>query len=848
MIVDSPIIQRLRGIKQLGLVDYLYPTASHTRFTHTLGVIHTASTIYKRIFHELSANTMTFDEDEGLQVLRLAAIFHDIGHFFGSHAAEFFFQDRSCNYSRWKLVDKIRSHFSLKLQIKPSLTEIIAVIALFTKDIQQLLNNVSPGLNTIQFRTSKEKEDTLEKIACLILGYPYNQDWIPFAQIVNGQVDADKIDYITRDSFFTGLPTSLDFSRFIQKIRVIRSDKELRLIANSPKDGFKYYQFGVSPSAINAVDQLILSKFLLFENVYFHQKTLGSESFLRQALEEIDKSTDGLLNNFTQALLLTDTDVVTSNLDMTIERVGDVEVTNEEKFKAARAICKKIYLRDLLKRCVVLSSDSVNFEDPNRMETYNKIVENNYRDLEVDIREKTTSICQKLKIPSPVYILLVKQPPLSSISLESNLPIALADNKKNFDRNYKFETDNWIKSRLSRTNQISVLSEPDNKYIVYLATELMLYEKYKALLDNNDLFTDSDELIIEELRGKLTQKNEYKHALPLLRLKEVNERNSVFQRCIEKWNGYERFDRVKGERIAINSTHINSFAHQFYRYQKSLKNFEVFVDGFCDILDNICVVKESQILESLKSNINEILSDRQLSNQPLLISMGSLNDSSSRISHSVTSLNAHLNTNFHPLLASELNAAMLTNVEQVVFIDDAYYSGTQLITYFQTLAGVEKSKRLTGEEHVAPLQTEVLGVLKEKKVYLSFLYGNGNATRQLEQSIKELGFKNVNIYAYRDFPSPCFKDSDTNERTNITKLYFEAASRDILSHSKRSGRTYSENWNKDRIEKSLLGYNDAQQLIVYSWNTPTFTLTPLWLSVYSPSYSWQSMFPRINKP
>src|ERR1017187_8688931 len=93
-IVNHPAFQRLRRIKQLGWTDYIYPGASHTRFEHSLGVMHLASRLYEAV---VRSSEGTLKEgfkytDAGLardwQIVRLAALLHDVGHPPFSHAAE----------------------------------------------------------------------------------------------------------------------------------------------------------------------------------------------------------------------------------------------------------------------------------------------------------------------------------------------------------------------------------------------------------------------------------------------------------------------------------------------------------------------------------------------------------------------------------------------------------------------------------------------------------------------------------------------------------------------------------------------------------------------------------------
>ena len=109
LILDSPLLQRLKKIKQLGLVDVLYSSANHTRFSHTLGVLQTADVMVDKIINQLAKKSQLIPSDVKFLV-RLAAIFHDVGHMFCSHASERFFQSNE-RYTRFELVEKVRNRF-----------------------------------------------------------------------------------------------------------------------------------------------------------------------------------------------------------------------------------------------------------------------------------------------------------------------------------------------------------------------------------------------------------------------------------------------------------------------------------------------------------------------------------------------------------------------------------------------------------------------------------------------------------------------------------------------------------------------------------------------------------------
>lgn len=126
LILDSPVLQRLRHIRQLGLANLLYASADHSRFSHTLGVIYTTDVIQRQIEKELNKKDVKTDADVN-QSIRLSAIFHDCGHMFCRHASEQYFQ-RNPKFSMYKEIELVRTYIDDRLSIKSFLSEILSVL------------------------------------------------------------------------------------------------------------------------------------------------------------------------------------------------------------------------------------------------------------------------------------------------------------------------------------------------------------------------------------------------------------------------------------------------------------------------------------------------------------------------------------------------------------------------------------------------------------------------------------------------------------------------------------------------------------------------------------------------
>lgn len=851
LLVDSPVIQRLRSIKQLGLVDYLYSSANHTRFSHTLGVVYTSELMANHIFR-LGTGFPEKNSRSVIQLIRLAAIFHDSGHFFGSHASEYFFQEETFLYSKVRMVEKCRNYFYKYLKIRPSISEIISILILNSVSVRNLLKLISDGFDSVDFK--KKDDELIEQISCLILGYPYNKDWIPFSQIINGQIDADKIDYLKRDAYSTGLPTAVDFSRIIQKIRLVSSKKLLEMISNEMGVDHTHFEFAIAPSAVNTIDQFIISRLMMFENVYLHPKTFSSEIYFRYALELLDKSTEGLLDDFYFTLQIVDSDLVNQDIQFHNSRFNKFVVKNQDSFMLAKRIFNRIYNRQLLKRCVAINNGYIDYvEGSNGQQEFtnlfgNRLIEKQ-RELLVKVETKLRDILQTLGKAVSTDLLIMQYPDISTIHIDSNVQIAVSD-KKNKNRNQIFETDKWINSRESKNDIIYILGNGQIRHEIYIATELILYEDYGIIIKDGDLYDDNDETRINEIREKLVAGGFYNNAVGLIHVESLENKTGKFTELINNWGTYEYITTTRN-RTRLEPKHLFEYVQQFYQFEQELHQFPLFIDGICKMFDSVHFLSKRDIEDSLYENLSTILCRENAKTDDLVISaLGSYQDSAAIIANSVNIINERLNANWEVRKPETLTKDECKKI--IVFVDDAFYSGSQLISIFQELKGIPLDDRIIKEHHVSSFSKEFQSGLNTSKFYLSFIYQNSKRINIIKEKILELDFPLQDIIATHCFPDPYFEkkggNSTENDITELVKNYFIKASQKIMYYkSHDESGNWKKNWNEERVFNSLLGYENAQQLIVYPWNTPTFTITPLWLPCNKDVFSWKPLFQRIDK-
>lgn len=850
-ILDSPILQRLRHIKQLGMADLLYSSATHTRFSHTLGVLQTADVMAGHIEKELNKKNAIYDK-EIRQLIRLAAIFHDCGHMFGSHASEMYFQrDRSS--SLFEKVENVRAHFKLHLGIRPSLSEVISILLVTSPSIYELLNIIQFGLDLTFERANQNK--IIEKICCMILGFPYSESMIPFAQVISGQIDSDKLDYLKRDSHSTGVPIAVDMSRVFQKLRVVATNKSYTMIANSEKRDNPIYKIAIAPAAINTIDQLVISRYMMFENIYYHQKTLTAEEMLRYAMRKIDCATSGILDDFSRILCLIDSNVVNSDFYKAILSVNnDINILKKDEFLKACKILKYLYKRQLFKRCVAFTDYNLTKVLQKDKDFYSRIISGGVIEEQEQFLTDVTEEVKRIKIilsdsefhfNEDTDVLFLIAPGVSSTSINSNITI---DDKSKKERNMEFESDNWLQSRASRKSQNYLVSYAEDRYLVYIATEVVLFRTYGLLNNEMVIFSDDDEEYLNKLKLFLDKNSYFDKNEILAPDNAIRVYESELLLLVEKWKSYEIFDVNSGMGFNIDITYLSNHIKQYIRFRKELGDFDVFLKGYIKMLSIVEIVSKEIISKAFISNFNLIL--KEYSQNIILCNIGSLQDGSAVISYHVNMLNQKFEKKWktHDLTKvlnseeSELN---------IVFMEDAFCSGKQILSIFETYMGIPINQRQTKEVHVSELSTELREKLKQCNLIFSFIYYEEKNEEYFRRRLAEIGLTKVEIVSWKKFPKGYFKHSvndDEKKEKEIVQKYLKKAG-ELLVKLKATNNdgNIKDSWDDERIEQSVLGYNDAQQLVVFSWNTPTYTITPLWLKADRVDYQWIPLFPRIDK-
>lgn len=253
-VINHPSFQRLRRIRQLAWTDLVYPGAMHTRFEHSLGVMHTASRLYEAIrsrYSELLRQELGYTDGSlgrARSLVRLAGLLHDVGHSPFSHSGEGVMPAREDGEGRYGHED-----YS---------------VAVIRRVLSDVIDN-HPGLEA--------EGITAENVAALIEGSATAGSLLFWRNLISGQMDADRMDYLRRDSLHLGVSYGqYDWQRILNTVAVIPSSDEGGDI-----------RLGITKGGWHAAEGLILARYAMFSQVYFHKTRVAYDNHYQEALGEM---------------------------------------------------------------------------------------------------------------------------------------------------------------------------------------------------------------------------------------------------------------------------------------------------------------------------------------------------------------------------------------------------------------------------------------------------------------------------------------------------------------------------------------------------------------------------------
>jgi HD superfamily phosphohydrolase len=246
-LMDAPELQRLHYIRQLGMAYLVFPGANHTRFSHSLGTYFIASKIASEL--QLSENDQT--------VAAVAALLHDIGHGPFSHTLEYAFHSlHAINHTDQtsRIITGEIDIISQRSQVeKCTIPQILEKYDINPKEVSELIQGMKVPY---EWTLTPWLEDNPIKVS-------------PLTQIIHGEIDADQLDYLLRDSYYTGVAYGvIDLPYLLHTLELHNTT------------------LSINPKGVEAAEALLVARSLMFSSVYYHHAVRIAETMLTRAAED----------------------------------------------------------------------------------------------------------------------------------------------------------------------------------------------------------------------------------------------------------------------------------------------------------------------------------------------------------------------------------------------------------------------------------------------------------------------------------------------------------------------------------------------------------------------------------
>jgi HD superfamily phosphohydrolase len=833
VLLESEVVQRLRRIRQLGLAYLVYPTLGYSRFEHTVGVLGRVEQILQRLKQVHSPEDPDSHDTEVLALierhsvsLRLAALFHDVGHCVYSHVSERSMSnlEGAGTYPAVKYICEVFTEALQRKKMVP-IAEVLSLVTLSSPSIRDLLVKLP-----IQDKSEENIERWIAEAQSFIAGMPSDSrgETIFLAQILSSGFDADKLDYMTREAYFSNIPLGIDEVRLVDRLKVFhctaghlpRDIAYLKEIL--PRDG-TCKVLGFAKGGQFAFEEFCLARVSLHDKIYLHQKIRSAEGLLLACLHSFAAS-NVALQEVHSWLQLEESDFERSDArpglnaspdDLfaqtfkTAEELGFVAIRKRQLFHRAFAFGVRNGLSD------VVSADASVVEQPVTLKFFDWVRKNSDV-LRNGISDELKRIC----------VALNQTPPKDSIS---RIVIDVPNHRRvqQGQESVYFERPNMLPLRWTLPLD-QIVQYYENRSLAYifaarevcpfvaLAAERVIYNWERAGLMYVQEEGVSPGLVkdVSKWRSVLSASGYYDDCPPLKPVSKYLQSFAAQERIDRCVNNLMRFRSWRGQRIT--PAHVRAFAAQFE---------EKLHEAVLCLIEQLVMVEPSEIAAEVVLEYNEI---RTLNAENVaIVPVGNLTDSAT---HLLYELKNHPNPDIRQLgpNITALQASTIFGADYLVFFDDNTNSGQQVLNVFADWLGVALPDAVNlGEKHVDALPVRAQEKLKKMK--MSFVFGvapegSGSRIQALLEEHLHIPRGNIRVRVGRNLRKDnriLSGDSPAAEIPKRTELrqFLDTIGREILG---REGKS------PERAEARALGEDRAEALIVFPYNTPTMTITPLW--------------------
>lgn len=815
-IIDTPLFQRLRRVHQLGLASLVYPSLNYSRFEHSIGVLGRLNDILLRFRDDGSDSSKAVASTiQHFNVaVRLAALFHDIGHCLFSHVSERVMNTLNGNshYPAAATVQRLfTEHFQRRHLI--SLAEVLSVAILGTSTISELL------MRSEAVAKRGRADEMTQAAAHFIIGMPTKShpETTFLGQLISSPLDADKLDYMPREVHFSGINTTIDLRRLLQKLRVFdlgvdQLPRGLRWLKKLFGASARFLVLGLGRGGQFAFEEFCLSRVGLYEKIYLHQKVRAAESELEQHLSVLPVTCPEYQEVHRWLYLeesLKDSDFTPLPQQLGGLFAGQGRTSTDLQISFIRT-------RTLLHRAFAFGPANSLSDPPNAdalvadaipsLRLMEQLRSANDAFVDDVLREAEcirTKLSVEMDLPSrrelvfdsPRYMSVQQDHESLFVEKADRLPVRWT---MPIDRLVEYYQKHRALAYIFAPRQSAALITVSAEMVVWRTTQMVFVQDDALPADVVDEMRE-----LKDALGSAGYYNDVPVLRPLSGYLATAEAQERIQQLSHK---LARFESFKRERVTLSriSTYVTQFPDDLH-------------EAAIHWLEQLELIDESDLERALSAALAD---DPDTASQTFVVPFGGLGDSAVHLVYPIREGVAR--ERIRPLDDSTLAVA-----RRLVFFDDNVNTGKQVINVFAQWLGVELPLGLSlKESHVLPLATQSRDRLKTIPITLVFAAGTEGADSRVRALFAEhFAMTNVDVRigkvllaTRRVFSGP---DSLFQDQRRIELRDFVAKTGTELLEA--SGRS------PDDARERSLGYGGAEAMVLFPYNVPTMTVTCLWL-------------------
>jgi HD superfamily phosphohydrolase len=844
-LLDTRLLQRLRRIRQLGLAYLVFPTLGYSRFEHTLGVLGRL----ERALTYIRTNARKSLGDDRLASLiaehelsmRLAALMHDAGHCAYSHLTERVIDDLPVVDNYPSILD-IRQCFSDAVESSTLLpvSEVFSVAMLASPVLHDFLSTQHiPG------RTDEVLWRWLENAARFMAGMPAhgNSHTTFIGQLINGGLDIDKMDYMTRDAYFAGVALEIDQQRILSKLSVfdvgaedVPSGLTQRLSRTTDTRNQRNYILGLARGGQFAYEEFCIARVALYDKIYLHQKVRAAEAQLRRLLSGLPDADPAFrcahawldLRESYQEYAEDDEDRLPLFPPPAVARLGLRAIEDRRLYHRAFAFGPSNCLTDSV-GMPALGSDGLELGSLRAIERIRK----ERREFCEAIARCAREIDKRLELGSDedAFDQIVVDVPRYT-SVQADVDTIYFERTGRQGTRWALPIDQIVRYYQHNRALAYVFTTVDLCPLISLATEYTLWKWSRVLFEQDG---HVPRYRIDECRQMKQRLLRYGYYDDVRELRPIDH-------AIQSREARNLVTRV----VEILRRFRNPLSHE----PVSVASVDVFVGQFpadlqleaLRLLQHLQLIEERDLLVPLTEAMDAAMKEGR--KRIALVPIGGIADSSAHLAFTLRG-QGEFEARSGVVEIVEIAEALGESYDHIILFDDNINTGRQCVHVVASWLDVDPGEEwLLKEKHVRKLERITGERLRSARCSLAVSVARRSRVTELADKLCSLGLATRPIvYAGR------WLDEDKRVLSGGSGAFQSPQRLQLRDYLRDIGQRLllKEGKSGDRAAHCALGYDAAEAMIVFPYNVPTMTMTALWCRGHDVELPWIPLIERRRR-